>query len=47
VRAFDWLTARGVAPARFDPLAPLAERRAALAAAQPRPGAADEARSGE
>jgi hypothetical protein len=33
VRAFDWLDARGLAPAGFDPLAPLAARRAALAAA--------------
>ena len=33
VRAFDWLDARGLAPRGFDPLAPLAARRAALAAA--------------
>ncbi|HEX5010000.1 MAG TPA: hypothetical protein VFY71_06335 [Planctomycetota bacterium] len=33
LRAFDWLDARGLAPAGFDPLAPLAARRAALAAA--------------
>ena len=33
VRAFDWLDARGLAPSGFDPLAPLAARRAALAAA--------------
>jgi hypothetical protein len=32
VRAFDWLALRGLAPAGFDPLAPLAERRAALEA---------------
>ncbi len=30
VRAFDWLTAHGHAPAGYDPLAPLKERRAAL-----------------
>lgn len=30
LRAYDWLAARGSAPAGFDPLAPLAERRAAL-----------------
>ena len=34
VRAFDWLQSRGAAPAGFDPLAPLPERRAALAAAE-------------
>ncbi len=33
VRAFDWLAARHAAPAGFDPLAPQAQRRAALAAA--------------
>lgn len=32
VRAFDWLAARGRAPAQYDPLAPVKERRAALAA---------------
>jgi hypothetical protein len=32
VRAWDWLAARGRAPAGFDPLASSAERRAALAA---------------
>jgi len=32
VRAFDWLTARGLAPAGYEPLAPSAERRKALAA---------------
>jgi hypothetical protein len=31
VRAWDWLAARGLAPAGFDPLASSAERRAALA----------------
>ena len=35
VRAFDWLTARKLAPADFDPLAPARERRAALMRAQP------------
>ncbi len=30
VRAFDWLTVQGHAPAGYDPLAPLKERRAAL-----------------
>jgi hypothetical protein len=34
VRAFDWLDARGLAPAAFDPLGPVAERRAALEAAE-------------
>lgn len=34
LRACDWLAARGIAPAGFDPLAPLPERRAALAAAE-------------
>ena len=34
VRAFDWLSVRGAAPAGYDPLAPLAERRAALLAAE-------------
>lgn len=33
-RAFDWLTARGVAPAGFDPFGTLAERRAALQRAE-------------
>jgi hypothetical protein len=33
VRAFDWLTARGLAPAGYEPLAPSAERRKALVAA--------------
>jgi hypothetical protein len=33
-RAFDWLRARGQAPAGYDPFAPLAARRAALAAAE-------------
>ena len=33
-RAFDWLDARGLAPADYDPLASRTERRAALAAAQ-------------
>jgi hypothetical protein len=33
VRAFDWLTARSIAPPRYDPLGPLPERRKALAAA--------------
>jgi hypothetical protein len=32
VRAWDWLAARGLAPAGFDPLASSAERRAALSA---------------
>jgi len=32
VRAHDWLVAHGAAPVGFDPLAPLAQRRAALAA---------------
>lgn len=31
VRAFDWLAARGHAPAGFDPLGPARDRRAALA----------------
>lgn len=31
VRAFDWLRRRGAAPQGYDPLGPLAERRAALA----------------
>jgi hypothetical protein len=30
VRAFDWLTAHHHAPAGYDPLGPLKERRAAL-----------------
>ncbi len=30
VRAFDWLAGRGCAPEGYDPLAPAAERRAAL-----------------
>lgn len=34
VRAFDWLAARGLAPAEFDPLASVAARRAALARAE-------------
>ena len=34
VRAFDWLNVRGAAPEGFDPLASLAARRAALAAAE-------------
>lgn len=29
-RAYDWLAARGLEPANFDPFGPLAERRAAL-----------------
>jgi hypothetical protein len=33
MRAFDWLSARGLAPARYDPLATPKERRAALTAA--------------
>jgi len=33
-RAFDWLTARGVAPTGFDPFGTLAERRAALQRAE-------------
>jgi hypothetical protein len=33
-RAYDWLAARGEAPAGFDPFAPLAERRAALRRAE-------------
>lgn len=32
VRAYDWLARRGAAPDGFDPLAPLAQRRAVLAA---------------
>lgn len=32
VRAYDWLVADGSAPAGYDPLAPRAERRSALAA---------------
>lgn len=34
LRAFEWLRARGAALGNFDPLAPLAERRAALDAAR-------------
>ncbi|HZL99720.1 MAG TPA: hypothetical protein VFD43_05650, partial [Planctomycetota bacterium] len=34
VRAFDWLAARGAAPEGYDPLAPRAERQAALLAAE-------------
>jgi hypothetical protein len=30
VRAYDWLKARGKAPAGFDPLGPARERRIAL-----------------
>jgi hypothetical protein len=30
VRAFDWLRARDKAPADYDPLSPLKQRRAAL-----------------
>lgn len=37
VRAFDWLAARGQAPAGYDPLAPAHERRAALEAAEKAP----------
>jgi hypothetical protein len=37
VRAFDWLAARGQAPAGYDPLAPAPERRAALEAAEKAP----------
>ncbi len=40
VRAFDWLAVRGAAPAGFDPLAPLAERRTALARAEAEAAAA-------
>jgi hypothetical protein len=35
VRAFDWLSARGHAPAGFDPLGPAEARRRALASAEP------------
>jgi len=34
VRAFDWLTARSIAPPGYDPLGTLAERRKALVAAE-------------
>lgn len=34
VRAFDWLSARGKAPAGYDPLGPLQQRRAALEQSQ-------------
>lgn len=34
VRAFDWLRARAAAPPDYDPLAALAARRKALAAAE-------------
>jgi hypothetical protein len=34
VRAYDWLVAHGATPADFDPLGPLAERRAGLALLQ-------------
>lgn len=37
VRAFDWLAARGQAPAGYDPLAPAPTRRAALEAAEKAP----------
>lgn len=37
VRAFDWLSARALAPAGYDPLAPRAERQAALLAADEAP----------
>ena len=36
VRAFDWLAARGRAPAGYDPLAPSEARRSALEGAEPR-----------
>jgi hypothetical protein len=36
VRAFDWLTTRGLAPAGFDPLAPAEQRRRALEGGEPR-----------
>jgi hypothetical protein len=42
VRAFDWLRARGIAPAGYDPLGPSKERRKALdafEASQESPGA--------
>ena len=39
LRAFDWLGARGAAPAGFDPLAPAAERKAALEKAETPEGA--------
>jgi hypothetical protein len=35
VRAYDWLKARGLAPAGFDPLGPAKERREALDKALP------------
>lgn len=35
LRAFEWLRDRGAAPEAFDPLAPAAERRAALDRARP------------
>jgi hypothetical protein len=47
VRAFEWLTARGIAPAGFDPLGPLAERKKALRAAEDIEAAAFEAAAGE
>ena len=37
VRAFDWLAARGSAPADYDPLGPADERRRALAAQETKP----------
>lgn len=42
VRAFDWLESRGRAPAGYDPLAPMRERRAALAAARDEADAASQ-----
>ncbi len=35
VRAFDWLAVRGLAPAGYDPLGSLSERRAALEVLEP------------
>jgi hypothetical protein len=40
VRAFDWLMARGKAPAGYDPLGPSRERRLAIERAQTAPPAA-------
>ena len=46
VRAFDWLRARKLEPAGFDPLAPPRQRRAALdKAAEPKPAAPPTANS--
>lgn len=41
VRAFDWLSAQGLAPPNYAPFAPLKERRKALAAAEAPPTITD------